>query len=359
MPDQTTPSVWDTYDWDQPFDLETFPLDRPELWGMTDWGGDGSDPHRPRRDHVLAALVPTDEPYPPPVEALRTLGKPTPAQEQQPYPNLTQEHVPDLVRMARDRALSTAPGNSDDVWAPIHAVYALAHLDVTNVVEDLIPLLDTDTKWYDQTLKSILASPGAAAMEPLCRYVDDSSRWVYGRWYAADALAQIGEQSPSLRKEVVAFLSTTLQAAEEQEPILNAAIIETLHQLSATEAMPIIRRAFELDAVDEMVMGDWATVADEFGVELTPGDPLVEKSARRWDETREKLFPNLKKSQFLKDMRESLDADSIPPALRQPPPPPPREKGKGSQKTEQAKRKQKRKQQAASRKANKGSKKRK
>jgi hypothetical protein len=37
-------------------------------------GSHGSDLTSPVRAHVLAALVPTDEPYPPPVDKLLTLG---------------------------------------------------------------------------------------------------------------------------------------------------------------------------------------------------------------------------------------------------------------------------------------------
>ena len=57
------------------FDLETATLEQP-LFGEIDWGGDGSDPHRPVRTHVLQALLPNNEAYPPPVAALLRLGDP-------------------------------------------------------------------------------------------------------------------------------------------------------------------------------------------------------------------------------------------------------------------------------------------
>ncbi len=39
-----------------------------------DWGGDGSNLYEPVRAHVEAALVPTDAPYPPPLDELLRVG---------------------------------------------------------------------------------------------------------------------------------------------------------------------------------------------------------------------------------------------------------------------------------------------
>src|SRR5690242_12026444 len=88
---------------DEPFDLEHAPLDNP-AWGH-DWGGDGTDLSRPVRAHVLAALCPTSAPYLPPVDALRHLGDVGNLGTviQRYALGLTQEHLPDLLRMARDR----------------------------------------------------------------------------------------------------------------------------------------------------------------------------------------------------------------------------------------------------------------
>jgi hypothetical protein len=90
-----------------------------------DWGGDGSDLHRPVRAHVEAALVPTDAAYPPPLDQLLTLGNALEGHdvnERIAQLGFSQAHVPDLVRMARDRALNTMAGDSDAIWAPIHAL---------------------------------------------------------------------------------------------------------------------------------------------------------------------------------------------------------------------------------------------
>jgi hypothetical protein len=261
----------------QPFDLETAPLDNQGICGGIDWGDDGSDPYRPNRIHVLAALQPTDEPYPPPVDALRSIGHPE--QKDIIYPaELNQQHLHDLVRMARDRSLNTAFDNTNDVWAPIHAVYVLTELDISSVVEDLIPLLDLDQDWYDVTLARKMGQTGHAALQPLQTYLYDQSRWVYGRWRAADCLKEIGVETPELRNDVVATLSKVLENAADQSPEFNGGIIGNLQDLSASEALPVIRRAFELNSVDELIVGNWLDVLHHFGQEPDENDPLIARA---------------------------------------------------------------------------------
>src|SRR4051812_17251245 len=94
---------------DGPFDLEREPLDRPPGFAR-DWGGDGTDLSRPVRAHVLAALCLNTAPYPPPVDALIRLGEPNKPRvtERRQSLQLRQEHLPELLRMARDRELYTA-----------------------------------------------------------------------------------------------------------------------------------------------------------------------------------------------------------------------------------------------------------
>lgn len=283
------PNAWDDYDWDN-FDLETAPLDNPKGWG-TDWGGDGSDLHRPVRAHVLAALVPNDAPYPEPVEALKHIGQPEHAGlrifDEKPIP---QEYVADLVRMARDRDLNIASGDTDEVWAPVHAVYKLQQLDISSVVEDLIPLFDVDQDWYDIELPNVFAQTGEPVFAPIRRYALDKTRWAYGRSHAFKALGKMAIEHKHLRTQTVNTLIEVLED-DENDDVVSACALAELMDLSAIEAADAIRYAFERDRIDEMVCGDWATVAAEMGIEVPDNDPLLERSTKRWDEKHKKLFP--------------------------------------------------------------------
>src|SRR5689334_237893 len=159
---------------DEPFDLEREPLDRPPSLAR-DWGGDGIDLSRPVRAHMLVALRPNSTPYAPPVDALIALGEPRKPgiAERREALGLQQEHLPELLRMARDRDLYTANGDTDQVWAPLHAFYALSELDVSAVVSELILLFDLDDDWLDTALPELMGKIGALALEPIRAYLAD------------------------------------------------------------------------------------------------------------------------------------------------------------------------------------------
>lgn len=253
-----------------------------------DWGGDGSDLHDTIRVHVEAALVPTDLPYPPPVEDLLHLGDArTPIDWGATIQELgiTQQHVPDLVRMTRDRALNTAMSDTDEVWAPIHALYALEHFDISAVVADLVPLFDVDLDWFGTHLPDVLKHAGAAAFEPLATYIQDSTRWIYGRASAGEAIQKLGKQ-PELREQAIQILADVLAQGSRNDPTLNGFLLGDLLELEAVEALPSIRQAFEQDAVDETITADWQMVLQELGLEVDPEDALVRRSRALWESKR-------------------------------------------------------------------------
>jgi hypothetical protein len=185
--------------------------------------------------------------------------------------------------MARDRALNTAPSESDAVWAPIHAIAALSELDVSDHVEDLIPLFDTEDDTFLEELPGILGSAGAPAIEPLAGYLHDRGRWVYGRAAAGRALTAIGMQHPELRDQAVAILADEMEHASANPPELNGFLLAELIELDAVEALPAIRRAFEQNLIDESVAGDWAEVLGSLDQEVDDSDPLVRRSRERWE----------------------------------------------------------------------------
>ena len=265
-----------------------------------DWGGDGTELSRPVRAHVLAALRPNTAPYPPPVDALPALGDPRNpgVTERRQALGLAQEHLPDLLRMARDRGLYTADSDTDAVWAPLHAFYALGDLDVSAVAPELIPLFDLDDDWLSTALPELLGTIGAPALEPIRVYVADHARWAYGHAQASDALEKIAEQHPELREQVVAILSDVLRDAEHYDEVANTAAMDTLVELGAVEALPLIRQAFELGQIDEMMRGAWGDVLNDLGCEPAEGDPLLAESRQRFEERQERFFPRAQREQL-------------------------------------------------------------
>ncbi len=335
-------------------DLEQPELDEPL---ESDWGGDGADRTRTVRAHVLAALSPTSAPYPPPVNALLSLGdaREISVEVRRSILGIGQEHVPDLVRMARDRALNRFEDDNLAGWAPVHAIKILEGLDATEVVADLVPLLDVDSDWFRSALSEIFARVGQPALGLLRSYLADPSRWVWGHVSVTKALEAIAKRHPNLRDEAVASLSTVLHDPESYSDYACTFAMSALVELDAVEALPLIRQAFELDKIDEMVRGPWDRVLDDLGIEPDPDDPLVTISRQRDEEQRERFFPRALRERFqsaLAALSQKQPLDQL--AGARPIPPPEVGSPARQHKAEERARKEKNKRKAssASRKAN-------
>jgi hypothetical protein len=211
--------------------------------------------------------------YSPPVDRLLTYGD---CRQYHEWPNylelgLTQEHVPELIRMATDEDLHWADSDSLEVWAPIHAWRALGQLHAEAAIKPLVALLahtdeDEEDDWTPGELPYVFAQIGPAAIPELTTFLADDRHGVYSRTAAANGLQHIAEQYPAVRDEVVATLIRQLKQFDDQEENFNAFLISSLTDLKATEALPVIEQAFAADAVEEFVMGDWEDVQIEFGL---------------------------------------------------------------------------------------------
>jgi hypothetical protein len=145
----------------------------------------------------------------------------------------------------------------------------------------LVPLFDVESDWFGEELPPVLGKAGQPALEPLRQYVHDPTRWQYGRANAGTAIEQIGKQHPELRDQAVQILSDALERAAENNPEVNGFFLADLIQLNAIEALPVIRQAFEQDAIDESIAGDWGEVLKALGQKVDHSDPLYQRSHQR------------------------------------------------------------------------------
>lgn len=278
---------------DEPVDIEYEPLDRPWHPVDIDWGGDGSDLDRPVHAHVLAALQPAADPYLPPLDALLTLGDvpDTTLEQRAAELGIGQQHVPELVRMLRDRVLATSEEHGAAAWAPVHALQILARHDISHVVADLLPIFDLDFNQMTDELIEIVAAVGPDALPSTIGYLHDRTRWAWGRARVADVLQTIAAQHPATRQQVIAALSVVLAGAEaDHEPAITGAL-GALIDLHAAETVPLIRHAFVLGKIDETVHGPWDDVLERMGLEPEPDDPLVDESRSRFVARNREMFP--------------------------------------------------------------------
>lgn len=65
---------------------------------------------------------------------------------------LTEEHIPELIRMATDPELNNADSESSEVWAPLHAWRAFGQLRAEQAIEPLAGLLNMDDDWVSDEL---------------------------------------------------------------------------------------------------------------------------------------------------------------------------------------------------------------
>ena len=212
--------------------------------------------------------------YSEPVQKLLALGQPI-----DPWPDylamgLDQRHIPELIEMLQDERLLYHVYDPEEFppegYASVHAWRALGQMKAEEAIPALIGVLhqadDLDDDWVDEELPDVFTMIGPACIPALAASLADTSRQLYARWISCSALAQIAQTYPEGRLACIAAMAATLQAFEQNDETLNAAIISDMVDLKVVEHLPLIEQAFKADKVDEMVMGDFEDVQVELGL---------------------------------------------------------------------------------------------
>lgn len=210
--------------------------------------------------------------YQPPVDQLLTLGEPEGLVNSDKWLDylaygLTQEHIPELIRMAADEELNQADQESLEVWAPIHAIRALGQLRAEAAIEPLIQLMDTqqDDEWMQEDLPRVFGLIGPAAIPVLAAALADTARDVYRRAYTANALLEIAEKHPESSAECISIIVRQLERSDEVNPELNGFLVSDLADLKDTTLLPVIEQAYKNNKVDELII-NFEDVQAEMGL---------------------------------------------------------------------------------------------
>jgi hypothetical protein len=205
--------------------------------------------------------------YTEPVSALLTLGRP---KEWSSYNELgiTQEHVPELLRMIADENLNWANAEDDAVWAPVYAYRILGNLRAAEAVQPLLKRFDLDKEdeWAQEDIPKALAMIGQPAFRPMAQYLADEKNPMYSRTSMAEGLVAMAKQHPELRQDCINRIERSLTHYAKNDPSFNGLIISDLVELKALEAMPVIQQAFQDDCVDVTIRGDLEDVEIDFGL---------------------------------------------------------------------------------------------
>jgi hypothetical protein len=239
------------------------------------------------------------KPYPEPVHTLLTFGE-TNWHEWEDYQTFgfTHEHIPDLIRMATDQHL-IVEADIPEFWAPIHAWRALAQLGAKEAIDPLINNFNlfeiANSDWLSDDMPRALVKLGPDCIPALAMYLIDTQHETMARISVGETLKQISEQYPDASEQVKGILISALESFEENNEELNGFLMGDLLDLKAAEAMPVIRRAFEAEAVDITIAGDLEDAEIELGFREERATPS------RIKEVIEQKYPGL--SQFQERIR--------------------------------------------------------
>ncbi len=234
--------------------------------------------------------IPNLEDYQPPLDQLLKLGRPDmkrgkhssmdgPQYRATEMPvvwdnyralGVGEEHIPQLIRMADDEALNCL--DEPEVFAPLHAWRALAQLEAVEAAPTLLPLFHADEEddWVGEDMPHVFARFGPSVIPQVADYLAQPAHGLFPRITAARCLEEIGKRHRAARADCVAPLLRELEKFEANDPTFNAFLIDSLLGLDETDALPLIERVFEVDAVDDEIFEDIQAVREEFGLSRPP-----------------------------------------------------------------------------------------
>jgi len=176
--------------------------------------------------------------------------------------------VDDLLAITLSDEFNTAPGDSDQIWAPLHAWRALGQLKVTKAIEPLINSFDqfNDDDYATDELPEVFSLVGEPAVDPLVAYL---YRPVVEEWsviLAVACLGEIVEHHPSVKPLLLDHLKNYMRSPRLDLPSVNAFILSVIMNLQAVELIDEIRHMFALGCVDVGWCGDLEDVESNLGV---------------------------------------------------------------------------------------------
>lgn len=216
--------------------------------------------------------------YPAPVDRLLKLGAETvygsPWLDYPKQFGLGPEHVPDLIRMATDVDLHEADDQLPLIYAPIHAWRALGQLRAEAAIEPLLEALAYDEEQgrdlASENMPAVFRLIGPSALPALQAYAAAPNRTAFGRGAATSAMEDIAKDHPETRTTVVASLVRFLEDMERNDRLFNAFLIQSLENLDAKEAAPLVEKAYSAGLVEETFAGTHEHARWAFGPRDTP-----------------------------------------------------------------------------------------
>ncbi len=181
--------------------------------------------------------------------------------------------VPELIRLACDRAFDDLPEADVSGWACEHAWRALGRIGDPACIPPIMVFLDhaDDLDYLAECLPDVAAAIGPMALEPLITTLHDRALRPRMAANAGRAMVAVASVHTAYRDNVVAELVERLGTMQNHET--NGLLIGNLIDLKAVEAIEAIHTAFALDRVDISISGDLEDVEIELGLRTKRDTP--------------------------------------------------------------------------------------
>ena len=259
-----------------------------------------------------------------PVLALCALGEdPARTREWMKYTDLgvNEEHIPELIRIVNEIEIFM-PEDADadiqgapEIYAPIHAWRALGQLKAEEAIPTLMDLIisndDLDIDWIMEEMPETMALIGPACIPPLREYLLNPKKLEWASATCSSALEKMGLEHPESRADCVKALEEALENYADNEPGVNGSIIASLTDLNASESAPIVKRAFDADLVDLMIMGDYEDYQVEVGLiekRKTPARNYIEEKFHMREKIQD-VIENIRMKEQIADFYALVDPE--------------------------------------------------
>src|SRR5262245_48612294 len=196
---------------------------------------------------------------------------------------VTLEHIqeliarPDAIEPLRQILLDKRYWDETETrqwWVEYHAFIILSATGRPELTSDLVNALtlafETDYDWITGISSLAISSFGEPAVEPLMRFVREYRDSLQDKWYAShirsrlvNALTHIALKHPSSREKVTDFLCSLVTDPSETEPDFLGLIVDKPLLLDRERGMAAAQDAYERDAVDEMIQGDFDQMVED------------------------------------------------------------------------------------------------
>jgi len=229
------------------------------------------------REQLPGAAMPMEKNMTATTDILFRLGEPDPSGDWPDYlaHGFTDDDVPALVALVRDPELHNMPGDSDEVWVPVHAWRTLGQLRAAAAAPALAGCFDDlcDDDWALEELPRVMGLIGEPAIPAAVAILRDPARKQFARIMAVDALAEVAQHHPALRGRVLEVYRDYLRQPAEDCPMLNGLLMGRIIDLRAVELIDEVRALFARDCVDIQCAGDLEDVEIELGLRETRDTP--------------------------------------------------------------------------------------